>query len=316
VDADSVESAALEAYRLGLGDVIAISAEQGRGIDTLMDRLRESLPAGETAAEEGVPIAIVGRPNVGKSSLFNRFVGEDRVLVTSIPGTTRDPVDALFEHAGTRYRVIDTAGIRRRSGRGEDVERVSVQKAREALERAQAAVAIVDGHAGIEHQDLAILGLVAAARVPAVVAANKWDLLAGGPAGVAAERLRDLHDALRFAPHLPVVPISALTGKGVADLLDVVARVRAESARRFKTPELNRVLQAVIAEKQPPSDGGRDVRMYYATQMSGVPPRFVIFTNGRRVKPSYRRFVEGRLRRHLGLAMTPLALAFRRRSSR
>jgi len=315
VDAESVEVEALEAYRLGLGEVTAISSEQGRGIDALVDRLRALLPAGTAIAEAGVPIAIVGRPNVGKSSIFNRLVGEDRALVTPIPGTTRDPVDAFFEHAGTRYRVIDTAGIRRRAGRGEEIERVSVQKAKEALERAQVAVAIVDGHAGIEHQDLAILGLVAEARVPAVVAANKWDLVIGA-AGEPAERLRGMRAALRFAPYLPIVPISALTGRGVPDLLGMVEEVRAESLRRFSTPELNRALQALVAEKQPPADNGRPVRLFYATQLSGTPPRFVVFTNGRRVPASYRRFMEGRLRRHLGLEMTPLTLGFRRRSSR
>jgi GTP-binding protein len=255
-------------------------------------------------------MAIVGRPNVGKSSLFNRLVREERALVTPVPGTTRDPVDAQFEHAGVTYRLIDTAGIRRRAQRGEEIERISVAKARQALQEAEIAVAIVDASSAIEHQDLAILGMIAKGRIPAVVAANKIDLLKSGRS--LDERLKDVGRALGFASYVPVVPISAATGEGVGRLLDTLARVREEGQRRFSTAELNRVLQDVINEKQPPSDGGRAVRFYYMTQMGGQTPRFIIFGNGRQVPEPYRRYMAGRLRVRLGLSSSPVTLSFRR----
>lgn len=312
IDAASLEGIEFEIYRLGLGEVVPLSAEQGRGVDDLMDRIRAALPAGPAAEDRrGHPLAIIGRPNVGKSSLFNRIVHQERAVVAAMPGTTRDPVDALFEHRGVVYRVIDTAGIRRRARSGEEVEWVSVLKARQALEEAEIAIALVDASAGVQHQDLALLGLLAQGHTPAVLAANKIDRL--GSAGAAlGPRLREIRESLRFSPHVPVLGISALTGEGIEALLETVDRVRQESQRRFATAELNRALADVVREKQPPSDGGRDVRLYYMTQTGGPPPRFAVFSNGRKVSPSYRRFMESRLRRRLGLDATPLILHFRR----
>ncbi len=311
IDAASLEGLEFEAYRLGLGDVVPLSAEQGRGLDELVDRLVRCLPD-RTAPESrsGVPMAIVGRPNVGKSSLFNRLVREDRALVTPIPGTTRDPVDALFEHAGVTYRVIDTAGIRRRARRGEEIEWVSVLKARQALEEAEIAVALVDASDRIGHQDLAILGIIALNRTPAVVGANKIDLLKAG--GALESGLREIRRALGFASYVPVVPISALSGEGVERLLGMLKKVRDEGLRRFSTAELNRVLQEIVREKQPPSDRGREVRFYYMTQAGGPPPRFIVFGNGGVVPEPYRRYMAGRLRSHLGLSVSPVVLSFRR----
>jgi GTPase len=259
-------------------------------------------------------VAIIGRPNVGKSSLFNRIVRKERSVVAPTPGTTRDPVDALFEHSGTLYRIVDTAGIRRRARSGEEIEWVSVLKARQALEEAEIAIAMVDGSAEVGHQDLALLGLIRQGHTPAILAVNKVDRLEA--LGVPLERrLSDIRTALRFARDLPLVPISALEGRGVDDLLSALGRLRAESRRRFSADELNRALAEILSEKQPPSDGGRGVRFYSMTQTGGPPPRFAVFGNGRRVNPSYRRFMEGRLRDRLGLVASPLVLSFRRRSS-
>jgi GTP-binding protein len=313
IDAEALEAQAHDASRLGLGEVVGVSAEQGRGLDDLVERLRLRLPPPAAVAEApGVALALVGRPNVGKSSLFNRLVRAERSLVTPIPGTTRDPVDAVFEHHGTRYRVIDTAGIRRRARAGEEVEWVSVLKARQALEQAEAVIAMVDAVAGIGHQDLAILGLVAGSHRPAVVAANKIDLLHAAGTGT-EERIDAIRGALRFAPYVPVIGVSARTGRGIARLLAALEQVRRESARRASTPELNRVLEAIVREKQPPSDRGRDVRFYYITQVGAHPPRFVVFSNGRPVRDSYRRFMEARIRERLGLRAAPIVLSFRRR---
>jgi GTPase len=311
VDAAFLEGMESEAYRLGLGEVVPLSAEQGRGIDELVERIRSALPERKAPNDRpGVPVAIVGRPNVGKSSLFNRLVREDRALVTDIPGTTRDPVDALFDHAGTTYRIIDTAGIRRRSGRGEEVEWVSALKARQALDEAEFAIDLIDASAPIGHQDLSILGLVTQKRTPAVVGANKIDLLAKGKARAA--RLEEIRQSLGFASYVPIVPLSALNGEGVETLLDTLDRVRQEGERRCSTSELNRVLERILREKQPPSDHGRAVRFYYITQAGGRPPRFIIFGNGGKVDEPYRRFLAGRLRSHLGLDASPVSLSFRR----
>jgi len=311
IDSATREELTFDLYRLGLGEIIPISAEQGRGLVELEERLLSLLPQkSEEAAEAAVPLAIIGRPNVGKSSLFNRIVLTDRALVSPVSGTTRDPVDALFERAGTLYRIVDTAGIRRHLGGAEDVERVSVQKARQAMQQASLVIAMADAARGVEHQDRALLGLVGGSRTPAILAVNKIDLL---PRGVSLQgRLQAIRDDLRFAPHVPVVPVSALTGEGVEDLMATLDALRAEAARRFATADLNRALQEVVQEKHPPSDDGRSVRFYYMTQAGTAPPRFLIFGNGRRVRPTYRRFMESRLRARLGLRHSPIALGFRR----
>lgn len=317
IDAASLEGHQFEAYRLGLGDVIAVSGEEGRGLDDLVDRIVSALPDRPASApNEGVPVAIVGRPNVGKSSLFNRLVREDRALVAPLPGTTRDPVDAHFEHAGTTYRIIDTAGIRRRAGRGDEIEWVSVLKARGALEEAELVIAMVDASADVGHQDRAILGLIGQERTPALIAANKIDLLRASERSLRA-RMDRLRADLGFAPYVPVVAVSALGGQGLNELLETLDMLRQESRRRFSTSDLNRALNETVAEKHPPADRGRDVRFYYMTQTGGTPPRFIVFGNGRQITEPYRRYLMGRLRSRLGLRHTPVILSFRRsRSSR
>ena len=315
VDVSGLEGIQFEAYRLGLGEVVALSAEEGRGFDELVDGIVRALPGTLAEADqEGVPVAIVGRPNVGKSSLFNRLMKEDRVLVNPVAGTTRDPIDATFQHADTTYRIIDTAGIRRRSRRGEEIEWVSVLKAHRALEEAELAVAMVDASVEIGHQDLSIVGLIAQQHVPALVAANKIDLVRGKP-GRLKERLREIGAALGFTAHVPIVPVSALTGEGIEDLLSALHGIREESLRRFTTADLNRALQEITSEKQPPADRGREVKFYYMTQVGGSPPRFLVFGNGRRVPEPYRRFMAGRLRARLGLLRSPLVISFRRRGA-
>ena len=312
VDVPNLEGIEFDAYRLGLGEVVALSAEEGRGLDELVDGIVRVLPeAPAEAGQSGVPVAIVGRPNVGKSSLFNRLMKEDRVLVTPVAGTTRDPIDATFLHAGTTYRIIDTAGIRRRARRGEEIEWVSVLKAHRALEEAELAVAMVDASVAIGHQDLAIVGLIAQQHVPALVAANKIDLVRGKPGR--QERLGEIGAALGFSAHVPIVPVSALTGEGIEELLSALHGIREESQRRFSTADLNRALQEITNEKQPPADRGREVKFYYMTQVGGSPPRFLVFGNGRQVPEPYRRFMAGRLRARLGLLRSPLVISFRRR---
>jgi len=312
IDSRGQEGYEFELYRLGLGDVLPVSAEEGRGLDDLVDALVARLPEEQPeSGAPGVPLAILGRPNVGKSSLFNRIVRLERSVVSEMPGTTRDPVDATFEHDGTLFRIVDTAGIRRRTTGAGGVEWVSILKARQAVARSEIVIAIVDAVAGIEHQDRALLGLLVDGRKPAVLAINKIDLLEAKGERV-AERIETLREGLRFSRFVPAVPVSAKMGRGVRLLLETVAHVREQSQRRFPTPELNRVLQAVLEEKHPPSDGGKDVRFHYITQAPGTPPRFLVFGNGRRVDATYRRFLVSRLREHLGLDSCPVTLLFRR----
>jgi GTPase len=316
VDSRGQEGLEFDLYRLGLGDVLAISAEQGRGIAELVERIVAALPA-RTPVDEppGIPLAIIGRPNVGKSSLFNRIVRSERSVVSETPGTTRDPVDATFEHDGALWRIVDTAGIRRRVGGAESIEWVSALKARQAIERADFVIAIVDALEGIGHQDRALMGLVLESRRPVVLAVNKIDLVEGGSAGV-EERVRAARDELRFSAWVPALPVSARTGRGVAALLATVARVREQTRRRFPTADLNRALESIVAERHPPSDRGREVRFHYVSQAPGAPPCFIVFGNGRRVDPSYRRFMEQGLRRRLDLPESPITLLFRGRDAR
>ncbi|HYV18169.1 MAG TPA: ribosome biogenesis GTPase Der [Verrucomicrobiae bacterium] len=314
IDSRSQEGFEFELYRLGFEEVLPLSAEEGRGLIELVERIEALLPEEQHEPEApGVAMAIVGRPNVGKSSLFNRLLKDERSVVSDRPGTTRDPVDATFQSRETLYRVVDTAGIRRRITGADSLEWVSVLKARQALERASVAIGLVDATLGIEHQDRALLGLIIEVRKPAVLGVNKIDLVAGGPEG-RRKRLDDLREGLRFATHIPVVPLSAKTGEGVGTLLGTLDRLREESARRFPTPELNRALESILAERQPPSDHGHAVRMHYISQAPGSPPRFVVFGNGRKIAADYRRFMEHRLRDRLGLAHAPITLLFRRRS--
>jgi GTP-binding protein len=316
VDTRSQEGLEFDLYRLGLGEVVAISAEQGRGIGDLIERIVAALP-GHTPLEEapGVPLAIIGRPNVGKSSLFNRIVRTERSLVSETPGTTRDPVDATFTHDGVLWRIVDTAGIRRRVGSAESIEWVSALKARQAIERADFVIAIVDALGELGHQDRALMGLVLESRRPVVLAVNKIDLVQGGADGVEA-RLGAARDGLRFSAWVPAVPVSARTGRGIGTLLATVARVREQTRRRFATADLNHALESIVAERHPPSDRGREVRFHYISQAPGAPPCFIVFGNGRRVDVSYKRFMEQRLRLRLDLPESPITLLFRGRDSR
>jgi GTP-binding protein len=312
IDSRAQEGFELELHRLGLGEVLAVSAEQGRGLDDLVDAVASRLPpVRPEAPAPGVPMALLGRPNVGKSALFNRIVRLDRSVVSERPGTTRDPVDATFEHDGILYRIVDTAGIRRRTTGAGSVEWLSILKARQAVARSEIAIAIVDAASGAGHQDRALLGHLMDGRKPTVLAINKIDLVEDAGRRL-DERIEAIRGALRFSRFVPAVPVSAKTGRGIASLLDTATRLRSQSRRRFPTPELNRALRAILEERHPPSDGGKDVRLHYITQAPGAPPRFVVFGNGRRVAAAYRRFLESRLRARLGLDSCPLSLRFRK----
>ena len=310
-------------FPLGFQDPLPISAEEGRGVGTLLDAIQQRLPS-EFARQlpdpwmdpiPAVSLAIVGRPNVGKSTLFNLLLGDERSLVSAIPGTTRDPVDAEFTHRGRRYRIVDTAGLRRKlRSRGEEVEAQSAARTLAALKLCDLAIVLMDATEPVTHQDLAVVGACQKVRRPSVVVLNKTDLVAGG----AARRrtlLLEARDRLQFAEAPPLVTLSALQGAGVKELLDRLERMAEETTRRFPTRVLNRALSEAVRQRSP---SGKDKipRLYYITQTGGSPPSFVVFTNGAAIDSTYRRYLARRLRNALGLASTPVSLRFRARPSR
>ena len=307
-----------EFYGLGISEVLLVSAEHGSGAEDLREAIAAALPPEpEPAAEEpGAPaapaIAIVGRPNVGKSSLLNRLVGEERVLVSPMAGTTRDPVDTLIHWQGQPLLLVDTAGIRRRAQSSGAPEELAVMMARRQIERADAALLVVDAAQGVTSGDLAIAGTIWELGKAAVVVLNKWDLL-----DEESRRRLDLGwprlEELLAAP--PRVNVSATTGRGVGKLLPAVEGALRGFRTHLGTGEVNRLFEAAVRDHQPPTDRGKAWKLFYATQVASGPPTFMLFANRTLPKASpYRRYLENRVREALGLAGIPVRLVIRRRS--
>ncbi|NUR53097.1 MAG: ribosome biogenesis GTPase Der [Acidobacteria bacterium] len=312
---------ALEFYRLGFEPVIEIAAEHGDGVGDLLDEIVQRLPAGRRDGRTGVAdpetkVAIVGRPNVGKSSLLNRLLRAERSIVSDVPGTTRDTVDAVLKWHKRTFRILDTAGIRRpgRVARSGQVESISVVVARRAIEKADVAVLVVDATEGATDQDAAIAGEADQAGSGVIIAANKWDLMKGRGADFVKEFDEKLRRQLKFLDYAPVLHLSALTGERTPKLLETIDKVGEARNRRIPTAELNRFVQAVTAVHPPASPGRREVRILYAAQTAVAPPTFVFFTNvATSFHFSYERFLVNRLRESFGLAGTPVRLHVRRR---
>ncbi len=303
----------------GLGfAVVSLSAEHGRGIGDLWDAIEPHLPPPEEpdAAPPELAVAIVGRPNVGKSSLINRLLGEERVLVSEVPGTTRDAIDTLLTFKDKIIRLVDTAGIRRRGRTETGPEVLSVVMARKAIERADVCILALDAGEGFTAQDSHVAGLINEAGRGAVVAINKADLIASGEARTRAELSEQVLDRLKFLKDTPVVFLSAITGFGVKTLLPSVLAVGEAFRIRISTGELNRVLRAAW-ERQPPPGGRRPHRLYYATQTGSSPPRFTLFTSSSQdLHFSYQRYLENALRAAFPLAGAPLRFIMRVRHER
>jgi GTP-binding protein len=320
-DSPHGDAEAFELYRLGVDRVFPVSALHGRGIGELEAALLDALPVAgdDDADDEATPprIALIGRPNAGKSSLLNRVLGEDRVLVDPRPGTTRDAIDALVEREGKRYVFIDTAGIRRKSKvakEGSAVESLSVLSAIRGIERAHVVVLMCDPIEGVAEQDAKILGLAEERGRSMVVALNKSDLLSKTDRTKAEENARE---KLSFVPFVPVVHTSAKTGRGVGELFATIDRVRAASLKRVSTGELNRFFEQVIELKPPPTMGGRSPRLYYVTQAEVSPPTFIAMTNAPdAIHFSYRRFVTNQLREHFGFEGVPVRVHYKARRRR
>jgi GTP-binding protein len=311
---------ALEFYQLGFDPVVEVAAEHGDGVGDLLDEVVARLPArregraAEAATE--IAVAIVGRPNVGKSSLLNRLLRDERSIVSELPGTTRDTVDAVLKWHKRTFRIVDTAGIRRpgRVARSGQLEAVSVIVARRAIERADVAILVVDSVEGATDQDAAIAGEADKAGAGIIIAANKWDLMKGRGTSFSKEFDEKLRRQLKFLDYSPVLHISAATGERTAKVLETVDKVAEARTRRIPTSELNRFVSAVTAVHPPASPGRREVRILYAAQTGVAPPTFVFFTNvATEFHFSYERFMVNRLRESFGLVGTPIRIHVRRR---
>ena len=307
VDTDVVEPEASALYRLGLGEPAPVSALHGRGVGDLLDHILSLLPEEPADALPQVDLeaafSLVGRPNVGKSSLFNRLVGDQRSVVHREAGTTRDAVDSVIEVEGRPVRFVDTAGFRRPS-RAEGLEYYGFLRAVRAIERSHVAALIIAADEGVTTEDRRIAARVAEAGRGLVVVANKWDLLERGSR---AERFEEIGEAVAVFPSVPVLRASALTGSGVGRVLPALLATQGEWTRRVPTAEVNRVIQRAQAEHPPPRGAGK---FRYATQVAIGPPRFVVFAGGR-VPAGYSRFLEGRLRAAFGFRGVPIRLTFR-----
>jgi len=319
VDAEAQEASLSDFFALGFKEPIPVSAEEGRGIRTLLDRMGELLVAEEaelqsTAAGEDLRIrlAIVGRPNVGKSTLFNRISGEDRSVVSSVPGTTRDPVRTEFCHASRLYEMVDTAGLRRKaSSEGEDVEMQSVARAFAVIKHADMVLAVLDAAEPATHQDLAVIGVCLRTRRPLLVVLNKIDRLTG--AGSSEDAIERARNRLHFSSDVPIVAVSALGGAGMTQALSLLDRLAEECSRRIPTPALNSALEEAVGRRTP-SARDRIPRLYYITQTGIFPPSFVVFTNGARIDLPYRRYLARQIKESLGFLLAPVALRFRERT--
>lgn len=325
VDAPGHELRSAEFHALGLHPIFSVSAEHGGGMDPLWDFIFEGLPVEEEAEvdeDEGeeavkralqgpIKVAIVGRPNVGKSSLLNRLIGEERALVSDIPGTTRDPVDVPIRAAGKEFVVVDTAGIRRHAKTGPGAEILSVVLARRALEQCHIALLVLDASQKPGHQDAHIAGLIEAARRGVVLVLNKWDLVKGETSAREVEEA--VLEKFAFMDYLPIVRVSANTGRGTDKVLPAAARAYRNFSQPLPTAALNKTLQQIVQRVSPPTLQGKELKLRYATQTGQAPPILTVFTNSKIPPPvNYARYLKKEFRQAYDLLGSPLILKFRK----
>jgi len=317
-DRKRVELQSHEFHRLGLGNPVVISAEHGTGMDLLWDELAPHLPPAEESEETGVagdeiPVAVIGRPNVGKSSLINQLICDERLLVSEVPGTTRDAVDTILEKDGVRYQFVDTAGIRRKGRTDRGPEVLSVVMARRYLERADLCLLVVDADEGITNQDAHVAGYAWEAGRAVILVVNKWDLVSDRALG--RERIEvQAAQHLKFMRHSTRVFLSALTGKGIHRLFPAMQDLHRAYHLRISTNELNRILRAAWDQSPPPMAGRKAPKIYYCSQVRDAPPQFVLFTNlAKPVHFSYLRYLENVLRDAMGLDGVPIRVIIRGR---
>ena len=316
VESPKQEAQVAQFYELGMGDPIPISAYHGHGIHELMQKVFEILPppTPASAEPESMKIAIVGRPNVGKSLLLNTLLGEERVVVDEVPGTTRDTIDTVLQYKGEMVTLIDTAGIRRRGRIDQGIERYSFQRTADAIERADIALLVVDAVEGITAQDIHILGYIHKAFKGAVLLVNKWDLVETGDTSLWMEVVKR---KTRFMPYIETHFISAKTGRGVDKILPLARRIYEERIRRLDQDLLDSIVRDAEAAKQSPKQGRRRLKVYKATQTAVNPPTFAFSVNDAKlVHFSYQRFLENKVRQYCGFKGTPLHLLFKSKADK
>lgn len=306
-----------EFYNLGVGDPIAVSAQHGHGSGDLLDEVFKYFPEGETDEydEEYIKVAVIGKPNVGKSSLINRIAGEERVIVSDIAGTTRDATDTVIENENGKYVFIDTAGIRRKSKVTEKIEHYSVLRAYMAVDRSDVCVIVIDALVGFTDQDSKVAGYAHEQGKACIVAVNKWDAVEKD-SNTMEEFTNDLKEKFSFMSYVPFIFISAKTGQRIDKLFPLINSVNSQNSMRITTGMLNDVLSYATTRVQPPSDKGRRLKIYYMTQASTKPPTFVVFVNRADLFHfSYQRYIENQIRQTFGLTGTPVRFVIRERDN-
>ena len=306
-----------EFYNLGLGDFYSISSAHGLGIGEVLDAVLENLPEYSDDDEEGnlIKVAVVGKPNAGKSSLINRILGEERVIVSNIPGTTRDAIDTYATKDGQDFCFIDTAGMRKRGKVTDNIERYSIMRSLTAVDRSDVVVIMIDAQDGVTEQDTKIAGYAHNKGKACIVAINKWDLI-DKETNTMDEYKKTVQDKLGFMLYSPVVFISALTGQRVTKLYEMIKFVADQASQRISTGMLNDVLNEAVAMVQPPSDKGKRLKLYYMTQIKVKPPTFAVFVNRADLAHfSYMRYIENRIRENFGFEGTPIVFKIREKDS-
>ena len=311
----TVDPEIYEFYNLGLGDPIAVSAVHGHGTGDLLDTCLQYFPPEDENDDESdvVQVAIIGKPNVGKSSLTNRILGQERVIVSNVAGTTRDAIDSYFENNFGKYNFIDTAGMRKKSRVEDNIEKYSVLRATMAIERSDVCLILIDAQEGVTEQDTKVAGLAHEAGKACIIVVNKWDLVEKDDKTMDHMR-EDIRRDLSFMTYAPILFISAATGQRVNRLFELINYVNDQSATRITTGMLNSVLADAQTRVQPPTDKGRRLKIYYMTQVGVKPPHFVVFCNDKQLFHfSYKRYLENQIRGVFGLEGTPIIMSIRQK---
>lgn len=317
IDSLNLENNAFEFYNLGIGQPIAISAEQGLGLGDLLDEIIDHVNRyydEEEAEDERLRVAVVGKPNVGKSTLINKVLGQERLIVSNVPGTTRDAIDTNVRYDGKDYVFIDTAGLRRKKKIYEEIERYSIVRAIAAVERSQVVLMVIDATQGVTEQDAKIAGIAHNRAIPSVIIVNKWDAVEKDNKTM-KKMEDDIRDALSFMDYAPILFISAKTGQRLGKIFETIEFVRSQSEKRITTGKINEAMAEFTLMKQPPSKHGRRLKLYYASQVAINPPTFVVFVNDATlVHFSYQRYLENKLRETFDFFGTPIRFFVRERT--
>ena len=307
-----------EFYNLGIGEPYPISAANALGIGDVLDKIYENFPekAENEEEQDAIKVAVIGKPNVGKSSLINKILGENRLIVSNIAGTTRDAIDTPFENEKGKYILIDTAGVRRKSKVKESIEKFSIMRTLLAIERADVCLMILDALEGVTEQDAKIAGEAHEAGKGVIIVVNKWDEYEK-ETGTLEKYKKDIYSKLSYLSYAPIIFISAKTGQRVHKLFDLINHVNEQNSMRISTSVLNQVINEAIAIVQPPTDKGKRLKIFYGTQVSTKPPTFVIFVNNKELFHfSYERYIVNQIRKEFGLEGTPVRIIVREKNQK